>query len=55
MKVETSRSTIVALSLVLFVSSMAQSADKKKHAQRGILESMQSVPCGATEREVTGW
>jgi hypothetical protein len=54
MKVETSRSTIVALSLVLFVSSMAQSADKKKHAQRGILESMQSVPCGATERGVTG-
>jgi len=42
------------LSLVLAVSSIAEGKDKKKHAQRGMLESMQSVPCGAKERGLTG-
>ena len=56
MRVRTSKSisVITALSLVLLVSSFAESKDKKKHAQRGMLESMQSVPCGATERGLTG-
>jgi hypothetical protein len=46
-----------ALSLVLTVSSMAEGKDKKdkkKHPQRGMLESMQSVPCGAKERGLAG-
>jgi hypothetical protein len=46
------KSLIAALSLVLAVSSIA--AGKEKKGQRGMLESMQSVPCGATERGVTG-
>ncbi len=45
---------LVALSLVLMMSSFAAGHDKKKSAQRGMLESMQSVPCGAKERGLTG-
>ena len=45
-------SLVTALSLVLFVSSIAEG--KKKHGQRGMLESMQSVPCGAKERGLAG-
>ena len=47
-------SLIAALSLVLAFSPIAESKDKKKHAQRGMLESMQSVPCGAKQRGLTG-
>jgi hypothetical protein len=47
-------SLITALSLILAFSSIAESKDKKKHAQRGMLESMQSVPCGAKERGLAG-
>ncbi len=47
-------SLIAALSLVLTFSPIAESKDKKKHAQRGMLESMQSVPCGAKQRGLTG-
>jgi hypothetical protein len=47
------RLLIAALSLVLVVSSVA-AGDKKKPPQRGMLESMQSVPCGAKERGLTG-
>ncbi|MFZ0796666.1 MAG: hypothetical protein WCA13_08370 [Terriglobales bacterium] len=50
MKVE--RSLIAVLSLILAVSSIA--AGKQKKGQRGMLESMQSVPCGAKERGLTG-
>ncbi|MGB6385815.1 MAG: hypothetical protein WBD25_17740 [Terriglobales bacterium] len=46
------KSLIAALSLVLAVPSIAVAKDKK--GQRGMLESMQSVPCGAKERGVTG-
>jgi hypothetical protein len=46
------KSLIAALSLVLAVPSIAVAKDKKD--QRGMLESMQSVPCGARERGVTG-
>jgi hypothetical protein len=48
------KSLIAALSLVLAVSSIAVGKDKKKQPQRGMLESMQSVPCGAKERGLTG-
>jgi hypothetical protein len=46
------RSLVAALLLVLAVSSVALGKDKK--GQRGMLESMQSVPCGAKERGLTG-
>ena len=51
---KTKKSLITMLSLVLAVSSIAAGHDKKKAAQRGMLESMQSVPCGAKERGLTG-
>jgi hypothetical protein len=47
-------SFIFALSLVLAVSTIAESKDKKKHPPRGMVESMQSVPCGAKERGLAG-
>jgi len=47
------KTTLIAvLSLILAVSSIAAGKDKK--GQRGMLESMQSVPCGAKERGLTG-
>jgi hypothetical protein len=46
------KSVIAALLLVLAFPSIAIGKDKK--GQRGMLESMQSVPCGAKERGVTG-
>jgi hypothetical protein len=48
------KSLIAVVSLVLAVSSNAVGNDKKKPPQRGMLESMQSVPCGAKERGLTG-
>jgi hypothetical protein len=48
-------SLIAALALVLLVPSSAAAKDKKKHGQRGMLESMQSVPCGLKERGVSGF
>ncbi len=45
--------TIVAVALlILFVPSMATAKEKK--GQRGMLENMQAVPCGAKVRGVTG-
>src|SRR5271154_1580604 len=46
------KSLISALLLVLTFPSIA--VGKEKKGQRGMLESMQSVPCGAKERGVTG-
>src|SRR5271170_7782154 len=46
------KSLIAVLALVLAAPSIAAAKDKK--GQRGMLESMQSVPCGAKERGVTG-
>jgi hypothetical protein len=55
MKVKTSLFIyICALSLLLAFSPIAESKDKKKQGQRGMLESMQSVPCGAKERGLAG-
>jgi hypothetical protein len=45
---------VVMLSLALAASSAQGKDKKKKQPQRGMLESMQSVPCGAKERGVTG-
>jgi hypothetical protein len=47
-------SLIAALALVVAAPSSAAAKDKKKHVQRGMLESMQSVPCGLKERGVSG-
>ncbi|HKB98534.1 MAG TPA: hypothetical protein VKD23_07100 [Terriglobales bacterium] len=47
-------SLIYTVSLALAVSSIAESKDKKKHSPRGMVESMQSVPCGAKERGLSG-
>jgi hypothetical protein len=45
--------TIAAVALlILFVPSIAMAKEKK--GQRGMLENMQAVPCGAKERGVTG-
>ncbi len=46
------KSLTAALALVLAVPSIAVAKDKK--GQRGMLESMQSVPCGAKERGLNG-
>jgi hypothetical protein len=47
------RQTVIAVALlILFVPSLAAAKDKK--GQRGMLENMQAVPCGAKERGVTG-
>jgi hypothetical protein len=43
---------VAALSVFLLLSPRAVAKEKK--GQRGMLESMQSVPCGAKERGVTG-
>ena len=45
---------IAAVMLVLALPSIAEGKSKKKQAQRGMLESMQSVPCGVKERGITG-
>ncbi len=47
------KSLIAVLSLLLAVATIAAGRDKKK-GQIGMLESMQSVPCGYKERGVTG-
>jgi hypothetical protein len=47
-------SLIAVVLLVLAFPSIVESKDKKKHGDRGMLESMQSVPCGAKERGLAG-
>jgi len=47
-------SVLTAMLLVLMVPS-SSGANKKKHgAERGMLEKMEAVPCGAKERGLTG-
>jgi hypothetical protein len=43
---------ITTLTLVLAIPSFA--GDKKKHSDRGLLEKMEAVPCGAKESGITG-
>src|SRR5712675_29107 len=47
-------SLIAALALILVFPSTAAAKNKKKPAPRGMVESMQSVPCGLKERGVSG-
>jgi hypothetical protein len=47
-------SFIAALALILVFPSIAAAKNKKKPAPRGMVESMQSVPCGLKERGVSG-
>jgi hypothetical protein len=53
MRTKASLITVISLALALGASSIAEGKDKKK-PERGMLESMQSVPCGAKERGVNG-
>jgi len=46
------KSVMVVSSLLLLVSSLAVARDKK--GQRGMLESMQAIPCGAKQKGVNG-
>jgi hypothetical protein len=49
--------TLLVPALALFVLAMPPAAaakDKKKHSERGMLESMEAVPCGAKQRGLTG-
>jgi hypothetical protein len=45
---------VAVVVLVLSLPSTSAAKDKKKHSHRGMLESMQSVPCGVNERGLTG-
>ena len=47
-------SFIAALVLILLVPMSAGAKDKKKKAERGMLESMQSVPCGVKQGGLNG-
>jgi len=49
---KTRKSLLLALALILAVPVTAHA--KKKKDQRGLLESMQSIPCGAKQRGLTG-
>jgi hypothetical protein len=49
------RLTLIAvLAMLIIASPMAGAKDKKKQSNRGMLESMQSVPCGVKEHGITG-
>ena len=45
---------ITALALVMAAPTVATAKKKKKQAPRGMLESMQSLPCGVHEHGITG-
>jgi hypothetical protein len=45
---------ITALALAVAFPSITEGKDKKKPAARGMIESMQSLPCGVKERGVSG-
>jgi hypothetical protein len=40
--------------LLVLISAVPSSAGKKKHPERGMLEKMEAVPCGAKQKGVTG-
>ena len=52
MKIKTT--LILALVLVVSIPLSAGDKHKKKQADRGMLEKMEAVPCGARERGLTG-
>jgi hypothetical protein len=45
---------IPTILLALALPGPASAKEKKKHAERGMLEKMEAVPCGARERGITG-
>jgi hypothetical protein len=45
---------VTAVVVVLALASTAEGKKKKKQPRRGMVESMQSVPCGVKERGLTG-
>ena len=45
---------IPTILLALALPGSAATKNKKKHAERGMLEKMEAVPCGARERGITG-
>ena len=45
---------IPTILLALALPGPAAAKNKKKHAERGMLEKMEAVPCGARERGITG-
>lgn len=46
--------TLLIAILALCASVPAFAGDKKKHGDRGMIEKMEAVPCGAKERGLTG-
>ena len=46
---------IAALALIMVAPPIAAAKNKKKQSHRGLLESMQSMPCGMKEHGVTGF
>ena len=48
------RKTLFVTLLVLLLALPAFARDKKKHADRAMIEKMEAVPCGAKERGLAG-
>jgi len=46
--------TLLITMLAFLLSIPAFAGDKKKHPDRGMIEKMEAVPCGAKERGITG-
>jgi hypothetical protein len=46
---------IAVLGLMMVAPTVATAKNKKKQAHRGMLESMQSLPCGVKEHGITGF
>lgn len=49
------RALLIAVSALIMVAPIAAAKNKKKQSHRGLLESMQSLPCGMKEHGVTGF
>lgn len=46
--------TVAALALAIAAPSITEGKDKKKPSPRGMIESMQSIPCGVNQRGLAG-
>jgi hypothetical protein len=54
MEIRTSGKMLSIAMLALLLASPALAHDKKKHANRAMIEKMEAVPCGAKERGLAG-
>ncbi len=54
MEILTNRKTVFVTMLTLLLALPAFAHDKKKHADRAMIEKMEAVPCGAKERGLAG-